>query len=183
MVSTFFFFFRKKKKTYIFLAFGGNLPSSDTVQRRLHRINEELGLIKIMDCCSNGCYLYPEGSQDDMCPECDEPRFERENGPSISTMSVTSVGAALAEKIMDDDIFPLFSYRDTYDEAHRDGMYTDIFSGSIHQSEYVEGGELFQNKDDIGLMLVVDGFQPRHKAKTTMTTICCYIMNLDPAER
>ena len=136
-----------------------------------------------MDCCSNGCYLYPEGSQDDMCPECDEPRFERENGPSISTMSVTSVGAALAEKIMDDDIFPLLSYRDTYDEAHRDGMYTDIFSGSIYQSEYVEGGELFQNKDDIGLMLVVDGFQPRHKAKTTMTTICCYIMNLDPAER
>ncbi|KAG1449908.1 hypothetical protein G6F56_008504 [Rhizopus delemar] len=36
---------------------------------------------------------------------------------------------------------------------------------------------------DVGLLIVVDGFQPKHKNKATMRTICGYIMAMEPTER
>ncbi|KAG1362900.1 hypothetical protein G6F61_014068 [Rhizopus arrhizus] len=97
-------------------------------------------------------------------------------------MSVASVGAALAQMLMDDEIRSLFGYRADFDsQDYPVDQYLDIFSGRVYKN-YLSNG-LFQNPDDIGLMIVVDGFSPKHHASTSMTSVVCYVMNLDPAER
>ena len=142
-------------------------------------------MVKDLDVCSAGCFLFPEGSMEpSSCPVCQKPRCSNEYGTPASTMSVLSVGAALAERVLNDEVKPFFSYRATYDnEIHQENIYRDIFSGKVYREEYKQNQQLFQNEGDIGLMVVVDGFQPKHKAEVTMTTICCYIMSMDPAER
>lgn len=166
-----------------------SFPSPDTVERLLLKTNEILGLYKKFDMCSEGCFLYPEGSTDlTHCPnvECQKPRFVDQANSSVTKpvayMSVASVGAALAQMLMDDEIRPLFGYRADFDsQDYPVDQYLDIFSGRVYKN-YLSNG-LFQNLDDIGLMIVVDGFSPKHHASTSMTSVVCYVMNLDPAER
>ncbi|KAG1437446.1 hypothetical protein G6F56_013102 [Rhizopus delemar] len=58
----------------------------------------------------------------------------------------------------------------------------NIFSESVFRQTYLQNG-LFENPGDIGLLIVVDGFQPKYHRNTTMTSIACYVMSLDPNER
>ncbi|CAO3690925.1 unnamed protein product [Rhizopus stolonifer] len=161
---------------------GDRIPAPDTMVRKLQKINEQLGLIKNVDVCSGGCYLYPEGSTEPTsCPYCGKGRYTNEVGAvipkSIAVMSVVSIGAALAERLLDDD------YREKYEgEIHRDGVYQDIFSDKVFREQYMRSG-IMDDTRDIGLLVVVDGFQPKYKKKSTMTSVCCYIMSMDPAER
>ncbi|KAG1435702.1 hypothetical protein G6F56_013869 [Rhizopus delemar] len=98
-------------------------------------------------------------------------------------MSVVSVGAVLAERLMNEDSHSLYLYRDRYErEVHDEGIYRDIFSGSVYRDQWQNQG-IFANPGDVGLLIVVDGFQPKHKNKATMTTICGYIMTMEPTER
>lgn len=79
-----------------------------------------------------------------------------------TAMSVASVGAALAQMLMDDEIRPLFGCRADFDsQDYPVDQYLDIFSGRVYKN-YLSNG-LFQNPDDIGLMIVVDGFSPKHQ--------------------
>lgn len=181
--------FINKKKTKYFLAVGLSFPSPDTVERLLLRTNARLGLYRKLDVWSEGCYLYPEGSIDPThCPnvECQKPRFVDQVSGSVpkpvASVSVASVGAALAQMLMDDELRPLFGYRADFDnQNYPDDQYLDIFNGRVYKN-YLSNG-LFQNPDDIGLMIVVDGFSPKHHLTTSMTSVVCYVMNLDPAER
>lgn len=156
--------------------------------RKLQKINEQLGLIKNLDVCSGGCYLYPEASTEiTSCPYCGKARYLNEVGTAIpkpiAVMSVVSIGAALAERLLDDDTRELFDYRERYEGViHRDGVYQDVFSGKVFREQYVRSG-IMDDTRDIGLLVVVDGFQPKYKKKSTMTSVCCYIMSMDPAER
>ncbi|KAG1439743.1 hypothetical protein G6F56_012190 [Rhizopus delemar] len=97
-------------------------------------------------------------------------------------MSICSIGVALAEMLLDPNTRQFFDYRAAYEEAHEDGVYTDIFSGSVFRQTYLQKG-LFENPGDIGLLIVVDGFQPKYHKNTTMTSIVCYVMSMDPNER
>ncbi|KAG0731154.1 hypothetical protein G6F23_015589 [Rhizopus arrhizus] len=46
-------------------------------------------------------------------------------------MAVVSVGAALAQMMLDEDKRELFKYRAEQDCTHEDGVYRDIFDGKI----------------------------------------------------
>ncbi|KAG1439073.1 hypothetical protein G6F56_012412 [Rhizopus delemar] len=167
---------------------GDRLPAPDTMVRKLQKINEQLGLIKNLDVCSGGCYLYPEASTEiTSCPYCGKARYLNEVGTAIpkpiAVMSVVSIGAALAERLLDDDTRELFDYRERYEGViHRDGVYQDVFSGKVFREQYVRSG-IMDDTRDIGLLVVVDGFQPKYKKKSTMTFVCCYIISMNPAER
>lgn len=156
--------------------------------RKLKAINQEIGLVKTFDVCEEGCYLFPEKSAEQTeCPYCRKPRFNAETNSraprSNAVMSVMSVGAALAEKLFDEETFESFTYFERYEnEIHLDGVYQDFCSGKVFRERYLREG-LFQDPRDIALLVVVDGFQPHSKKTTTMTVICCYIMSMEPEER
>ncbi|KAG1433460.1 hypothetical protein G6F56_014596 [Rhizopus delemar] len=98
-------------------------------------------------------------------------------------MSIVSVGAAIAERLFEEDARELFMYRERFErDIHEDGVYHDFFSGKVFREQYTRQG-FFEDPRDIALLVVVDGFQHKSKKTTTMTVVCCYIMSMDPAER
>ena len=151
-------------------------------------LNKETNLLVEHDVCRNGCFLYhADASNVTCCPNtgCKKPRYANE-GLSVAAqhMSIVSVGAFLADKLCDPQQVTNFGYRHKYDTIyHEQGVYKDIFSSSNYRELYRKDLGLFQGENDIGLMIVVDGFQPRHKSDTTMTVINCCILNLSPLER
>lgn len=181
---------KKKKKDVLifFLARGTSFPTPDTTERSLRAISKDLGLVKLLDVCPNGCFLYGYSSSEPAeCPHCHASRYLAEGDVpvrrSAAKMSVVSVGAVLAERLMNEDSHSLYLYRDRYErEVHDEGIYRDIFSGSVYRDQWQNQG-MFANPGDVGLLIVVDGFQPKHKNKATMTTICGYIMTMEPTER
>lgn len=159
---------------------GGMLPGPDQVSRRVKGRNSQTKLVKNYDVCPSGCYLYAEDDNATVCPNlaCGKPRYLNEEAKTPSQeMSIVSVGAALANQLYDPEVRPLFDYRKSFD--HQDGEYKDIFSGEVYR-EYIRHG-MFQGDDDIGLVIVVDGFVPKNKKTVSLTVINAYIMNINPA--
>ncbi|KAG0737340.1 hypothetical protein G6F24_017988 [Rhizopus arrhizus] len=86
--------------------------------------------------------------------------------------------------LFDDYKRELFNYRSEFDQnVHCDGIYKDVFDGQVYRNLLLNERQLFRNQGDIALMLVVDGFVPRHNQTVTLTVVTCYIMNIDPAYR
>ncbi|KAG1442091.1 hypothetical protein G6F56_011209 [Rhizopus delemar] len=158
------------------------------MNRLLIKTNDDIGMFKDYHVCPRGCYLYPENSTNSQCPNplCHLPRYVVQDGVTLpvpaAITSICSIGVALAEMLLDPNTSPLFDYRAAYEEAHEDSVYTDIFSGSFSRQTYLRNG-LFENPSGVGLLIVVDGFQPKYHRNTTMTSIACYVMSLDPNER
>jgi hypothetical protein len=99
-------------------------------------------------------------------------------------VSVVSVDASLAQMLLDDSKRDLFNYRSEFDQhIHQDGYYQDIFDGKVYRNMLICQRSLFQNPNDIALMLVVDDFALKHKSKATLTIVTCYIMNIGPSQR
>ncbi|KAG0810270.1 hypothetical protein G6F18_013619 [Rhizopus arrhizus] len=61
-------------------------------------------------------------------------------------MAVVSVGAALAQMMLDEDKRELFKYRAEQDCTHEDGVYRDIFDGKIYRLRFAD--ETFARKLD-----------------------------------
>ncbi|KAG1438160.1 hypothetical protein G6F56_012763 [Rhizopus delemar] len=147
--------------------------------RKLKSINKELGLVKVVDVCENGCCLFPEGSTNPSeCPHCRSPRFANQDISQASkanaVMSIVSVGAAIAERLFEEDARESFMYRERFErDIHEDGVYHDFFSGKAFREQYARQG-LFQDSRDIALLMVVDGFQPR--SKKTYYYDCCFLL-------
>ncbi|EIE92392.1 hypothetical protein RO3G_17263 [Rhizopus delemar RA 99-880] len=68
-------------------------------------------------------------------------------------MAVVSVGAALAQMMLDEDKRELFKYRAEQDCTHEDGVYRDIFDGKVYQDFLFNQQQLFQDDSDIGIVL------------------------------
>lgn len=182
------------------------MPGPDTIGRWMKSLNVKEQLVKSFDVCPNGCFLYREGDNNiSSCPNasCNKPRYYNHaivhqlqqagvdlNGDARALLkpqqqvSVVSIGASLAQMLLDDVKRGLFEYRANFDEhIHQDRCYQDIFDGNVYRNLLRGQRRLFQNDSDIALMLVVDGFAPKHKPKATLTVVTCYIMNIDPSER
>ncbi|KAG0776054.1 hypothetical protein G6F21_013753 [Rhizopus arrhizus] len=71
---------------------------------------------------------------------------------AVQQMAVVSVGAALAQMMLDEDKRELFKYRAEQDCTHEDGVYRDIFDGKIYQDFFSSQQQLFQDDSDIGIV-------------------------------
>lgn len=184
---------------------GGLLKAPDTVERRIRACDDGFKVVYFQDVCPNGCYLFPADDKNVLtCPisTCQRSRYKRqdeaaeaiERGVNLNddsdwsfapaqSLSVVSVGAALAQLMINEDKLQLFKYRRTmepFDEVER--IYRDIWDGELVRNMMTEG-QCFENKNDIGLLLFVDGFQPKNINNHTMTIVHCLVMSIDPSNR
>lgn len=184
---------------------GGMMPSPDTVSRWICSSHDGFQVVFHFDVCPNGCFLYPKDDANILfCTNenCQLPRYRKheqalalrqagvdlndESFPSfvaVQQMAVVSVGAALAQMMLDEDKRELFKYRAEQDCTHEDGVYRDIFDGKVYQDFLFNQQQLFQDDSDIGIVLFVDGFQPKVQTGSTLTIIHCLVMNISPSYR
>ena len=184
---------------------GGMMPSPDTVSRWICSSHDGFQVVSHFDVCPNGCFLYPKDDANILfCTNenCQLPRYRKheqalalrqagvdlndESFPSfvaVQQMAVVSVGAALAQMMLDEDKRELFKYRAEQDCTHEDGVYRDIFDGKVYQDFLFNQQQLFQDDSDIGIVLFVDGFQPKVQTGSTLTIIHCLVMNISPSYR
>ncbi|KAG1442338.1 hypothetical protein G6F56_011105 [Rhizopus delemar] len=119
---------------------GGRFPTLDTMNRLLIKTNEDIGMFKDYHFCPRGCYLYPENSTDNQCPNplCHLPRYVVQYGVTLPIpaviMSICSIGVVLAEMLLDPSTRPLFGYRAAYEKAHEDGVYTNHYAAECLQN-------------------------------------------------
>ncbi|CAO3683437.1 unnamed protein product [Rhizopus stolonifer] len=112
---------------------GGLLVSPDTVDRRIRSSDDGFKVVLNIDVCPNGCYLFPSNDKNILTctvSTCNRPRYNQHEeamaahragldlnaGTALSLspiqhLSVVSVGAALAQLLVNDDKLHLFSYR------------------------------------------------------------------------
>lgn len=181
------------------------MASPDTVDRRIRSSDDGFKVVLNIDVCPNGCYLFPSNDKNVLTctvSTCNRPRYNQheeamaarragldlnaETALSLSPvqhLSVVSVGAALAQLLVNDDKLPLFNYRRSLVPFNeQEPVYRDIFDGEIFRN-FVNQGSIFQSPDDIALLLFVDGFEPKHVHNHTMTIVHCLIMSIDPSNR
>ena len=207
-VSLKYIFFCTSLLTIHFITeLGGVLPTPDTVINKASKRNDMRGnLINDHPCCSNGCSLFDKNDFFSLtCNNCKADRYKHqkeldsqiEGGNNskqlIETVdsglltpnqlvSIVSVGAALTEFLLDDETRELFNYRSDYvNNIREDGIYRDLMDGAAYKSLEAKG--LFQNPEDIAVMLFVDGFPLPDKPTHSLTIVNCLIVNLDPSIR
>ena len=96
---------------------------------------------------------------------------------------MVSVGAALAQMLIDEGKRSLFDYRASMEPlVEGERVYRDVFDGEVFQS-WMDQGNIFQNSNDIALLIFVDGFEPKYVNNHTMTIVHCLIMSIDPSYR
>lgn len=181
------------------------MQSPDTIERRIRACDDGFKIVYFQDVCPNGCYLFPTDDKNVLsCPvnTCGRSRYRRQEEAAeaieggadlnddsewffapVQKLAVVSVGAALAQLMINDDKISLFDYRKSlppFDEAER--VYRDIWDGQLIRNMISEG-QCFSNENDIGLLLFVDGFEPKNINNHTMTIVHCLIMSIDPSNR
>ncbi|KAG1438918.1 hypothetical protein G6F56_012471 [Rhizopus delemar] len=123
---------------------GGLLQSSDTIERQIRACDDGFKIVYFQNVCPNGCYLFPTDDKNVLsCPEntCGRSRYRRQEEAAeaieggadlnddsewffapVQKLAVVSVGAALAQLMINDDKISLFDYRKSlppFDEAER----------------------------------------------------------------
>lgn len=194
------FFFNLKH-----IGFEGTLRTPDTITRWIQMSNDGFKLVNHLDVCENGCYLFPEDNKNVLfCPiaECSRPRYSKNDQAAalvnagfdlnnesavlfepVQRLSVVSVGAALAQMLIDEGKRSLFDYRASMEPlVEGERVYRDVFDGEVFQS-WIDQGNIFQNSNDIALLIFVDGFEPKYVNNHTMTIVHCLIMSIDPSYR
>ncbi|KAG1439213.1 hypothetical protein G6F56_012362 [Rhizopus delemar] len=184
---------------------GGLLVSPETVDRRIRSSDDGFKVVLNIDVCPNGCYLFPSDDRNILTcavSTCNRPRYNQheeamavrragldlnaETALSLSPvqhLSVVSICAALAQRLVNDDKLPLFNYRKSLVPFNeQEPVYRDIFDDEIFRN-FVSEGSIFQNPDDVALLLFVDGFEPKHVHNHTMTIVHYLIMSIDPSNR
>jgi hypothetical protein len=186
----------KLNKRFSIIELGGHIPAPDTVDEH---ISKDSKMYWMHDVCSHGCHLY---KRDDaypiVCPteDCNEPRYTNHsqvqeniknkvdlNGEvdlkPKQQMTVGSIGAALAEMMFDSEFKQDMDYKANFvDEA---GIYKDVFSGAVYDDLTRRG--VSTNKDDIFVIIYIDGFKNKNVQKYSETFIECLVMNTDPSYR
>lgn len=138
--------------------------------------------------CINEYCLQPRYKNDTLVEEyvnqgVDLDSDEVQMPAAFQQMAIASVGSSLAERLVNDDIRELFEEQAVINDEIVNGSstnYTDIFSGSIYKQ--------FRNsniigRNDICLVLFVDGFPNKHKPKSSQTLVHCLIMNIPSSHR
>lgn len=165
---------------------GIRLRTPDQLKRNIQKSQD---ITKQYHVCKNGCYLFGVDDQLTACPNpsCRENRYKEGTNEPQQMMTCVSVGAALAELLFDDEARNLFQYKSDADSVNDEAMensnslkYTDIFSGKAYRNLYRSG---LINRNDICVIMYVDGFQHQHKNNHTLTMIHCIVMSLDPSVR
>lgn len=177
----------------------------DTVNRWIRNSDDGFKVVRNLDVCENGCSLFPEDDLNVLTcpvPGCNRPRYvnqaqavaARQDGidlnddssisfAPVQRLAVASVGASLAQMLVNDDKRSLFDYRQSIEPVSEGTpIYRDIFDGQVFQ-HLVNTEGLFQNPNDIGLLIFVDGFLPKNVNGCTMTIVHCLVMNIDPLNR
>ena len=118
------------------------------------------------------------------CQYCDTPRYKDvESLTPHQEMGIVSVGAALSEMLLDDEVREMMGYRHIATQNHEAGVYSDIFDGAIYRDVYLNERNLFKLPADIGLLLYLDGFPSKHSPRNSLAIIHCIVMNFDPSLR
>ena len=172
---------------------GGPVASPDAIHRLLNK--GSIDSVKTFDVCRNGCFLFDENVQQLRCinPDCDNERYQDQEKAEASirtgdstpqtafqTMGISSVGASLAELLVDDEIREDFKYSGEFDEYDEEDTYIDMFSGSVYK-QYLDQNLLTRN--DICLVLYVDGFPNKSKPGSSQTLVHCMVMNIPASKR
>ncbi|KAI9468863.1 MAG: hypothetical protein EXX96DRAFT_490275, partial [Benjaminiella poitrasii] len=174
---------------FLTIGLGGHIPSPDTIHRILRRVNNfGSELVKNYPVCPKGCALFvPPSDNHDIssipsCRHCQSAIYHDNHLERPRQMlSYVSVGAALAEMLLDDTKRELFSYRHDFDQTRTGNSYCDIFDGAAYRQDLQQG--LYSSPSDIGVILYVDGFQAKHKRTTSLTLVHCVVANIDPSSR
>ncbi|OAC99262.1 hypothetical protein MUCCIDRAFT_84203 [Mucor lusitanicus CBS 277.49] len=153
--------------------------------------------------CVMGCMLFPE---DDplliACTFCNSPRYKNhsqvdafvKNGGVLNATSASffvprqviqigSVASCLGELLVDEQKLQDLTYKHKFHDDpayYRSDYYEDIFSGEVYQ-EFREKGVIQRN--DICLMLTVDGFCNKNSPKNSSVLIHCTVLNFSPDKR
>ena len=172
---------------------GGLLPSPEAIHRLLDK--GSIDSVKMYDVCREGCFLFDDNVQQSHCinPACGEGRYKNQNEAEESiragdisppkafqTMAMSSVGASLAELLVDDEIREDFKYASQFSEYDEDGVYIDMFSGSVYK-EFLRQNLL--TRKEICLVLYVDGFPNKSKPGSSQTLVHCMVMNIPASKR
>lgn len=181
------------------------LHCPDTVNRWVRNSDDGFKVVRNLDVCENGCSLFPVNDLNVLnCPVegCNRPRYinqaqavaARQDGidlndessiqfSPVQQLSVVSVGASLAQMLVNDEKRRMFEYRQSIElETEENRVYRDIFDGEVFK-HLVHTDGLFQDPNDIALLIFVDGFIPKHVNGCTMTIVHCLVMNIDPSNR
>lgn len=115
-----------------------------------------------------------------VCPnaECNEPRFEEDATTPREQMACVSIGKSLCQMLLDDDTRELFKYKSNF--AFNNNQLFDVFSGENFQ--YLQNNGII-SRNDICMVMYVDGFQNKHKPDHNQTMIHSIVMNIDPSVR
>ncbi|KAG2191766.1 hypothetical protein INT47_010341 [Mucor saturninus] len=172
---------------------GGLLPSPEAIHRLLDK--SSIDAVKTYDVCREGCFLFDDDVQQSHCinPAWGEGRYKDQDKAEESiragdisppkafqTMAMSSVGASLAEPLVDDKIREDFKYASQFSDKDEDGVYIDMFSGSVYK-EFLRQNLLTRN--DICLVLDVDGFPNKSKPGSSQTLVHCMVMNIPASKR
>ena len=128
-------------------------------------------------CSAKGCYLFD--SVEDVtltaCPECGAARSAK------SVVKMVDIGDHLSKMLACDGFrSEVEQYRDVIDAMTEDDPYTDFFSGAAYKELREKG--LFENKQDLAIVLCVDGFTSK-VSRQSMVMVHVIIPSIDPSIR
>ncbi|KAL7309269.1 hypothetical protein PS15m_011378 [Mucor circinelloides] len=94
---------------------------------------------------------------------------------------MASVASALGELLLDDQFREEIKYKHQFDNPGNDSeALQDIFSGSVYRNLRDQG---VVQKNDLCLLIMVDGFQNKLSPKNSSALVYCMVMNASPDKR
>lgn len=175
------------------LDLGGLVASPEAIHRLLNK--GSINTVQMYDVCRDGCYLFDDNVDQLHCinPSCGKGRYKDQkkaealihagsNTPqeAFQTMAISSVGASLAELLVDDEIREDMEYSRQFSQYDEEGVYIDMFSGSVYK-DFLQRNLLTRN--DVCLVLYVDGFPNKSKPGSSQTLVHCIVMNIPASKR
>lgn len=175
------------------------MPPQESIHALVSRGTQALS--KNYHVCPSGCKLYPaETAYPISCEHCSSPRYKNHNqASSLSAQSVdldadnapvlqpqqllsmASVASGLGELLLDDQFREDIKYKHQFgDPANDSEELQDIFSGSVYKDLRDQG---VVQKNDLCLLIMVDGFQNKLSPKNSSGLIHCMVMNASPDKR
>ncbi|SAM00074.1 hypothetical protein [Absidia glauca] len=131
--------------------------------------------------CKNGCMMFQDDDDLQICRYCAEPRprVSRSSGISESYVSVASISDIVASKLYHPLTLSQLLHRSTR-QTEVDKM-TDIFDGAVYKDMVKRG--CFDSPYDVAITLGIDGFSPFNKGLFQAIIVNMIIMNTDPKDR
>jgi hypothetical protein len=139
---------------------------------------------KSRQVCVNGCMLFEDDDVETVIcknPSCQENRFDDEGKPR-RFMKMLSIGEQVSRMLANDETRQMMRYRHNYESI--EGVYKDYFDGAAYKVFSQGSGQIFTGKDDVAMVLFVDGFRTSKANKGDKLTIIHLLnMNIPPEYR